>query len=340
MSTALSPGHSSRTLADRLQDILEHSGVADPVVQPLLQRALYGPLRTFLTRPGKGFRGQLVELTYELAGGESPLPDELPLLIECLHAGSLIIDDIQDGSEQRRGAPSLHRQLGVPLALNAGNFLYFVPQYLLTQARLSATVQQRIQARLGQCMLCCHQGQALDLSVRLPQVAPADIPRVAEQVSALKTGALMGFAAALGALAAGAAEATVDRLQRFGEQAGVALQMLDDLSGVLNPKHAARGLEDLQELRVTWAWACLAHELGEGGRQRPLLEDALAVEGESALLGLLDRMRFPLAGHGHERIRGQLDGARMVLAEGGIGGAALRQVEQALAALERRFLEG
>ena len=171
----------------------------------LWEEALLDPLREFLGRPSKRFRARLVELGFRLAaGGEGAPPRELASIIESLHAGSLIVDDIEDESEFRRDAPCLHRNVGMPLALNAGNFLYFWPQVLLAQSGLNPRIRLRAHERLAHCLMRCHQGQALDLSVRVDELGQADVPGVVMATAALKTGGLLGLATALGALAAGA----------------------------------------------------------------------------------------------------------------------------------------
>src|SRR5262245_53682692 len=103
------------------------------VAAQVWDRILLDPVREFLNRPSKAIRGRLAEVGYRLASGtDGELSDEAKRLcllcsnaVESIHAGSLVIDDIQDGSVLRRGAPTLHREIGVPLALNAGNWLYF-----------------------------------------------------------------------------------------------------------------------------------------------------------------------------------------------------------------------
>ena len=98
----------------------------------LWENALHRPLAEFLARPSKEFRARLVQWGYVLGGGVGIAPVELALSVEALHAGSLVVDDIQDGSQERRGAPALHLQHGVARALNAGNWLYFWPCLLYT----------------------------------------------------------------------------------------------------------------------------------------------------------------------------------------------------------------
>jgi hypothetical protein len=52
-------------------------------------------------------------------------------VVEFIHAGSLVVEDIEDGSRIRRGRVALHVRYGMPVALNAGNWLYFWPFELL-----------------------------------------------------------------------------------------------------------------------------------------------------------------------------------------------------------------
>ena len=69
------------------------------------RKALFDPLGEASRRPGKEFRGRLTEIAWALAGGRGPAPVELGAAVEALHLGSLIVDDIEDGSARRRGGP-------------------------------------------------------------------------------------------------------------------------------------------------------------------------------------------------------------------------------------------
>jgi geranylgeranyl pyrophosphate synthase len=313
------------------------AGGAHGLPAALWERALLGPLRDFLSRPGKELRARLCELGFTLGGGAAhALPVELPLLIEILHAGSLIVDDIEDGSEQRRGRPALHRLHGVPVALNAGNWLYFWPQALLASLPLSASARLQAHERIAECLLRCHEGQALDLTVRVFELAPADVPALARTLTALKTGQLVGLATALGAVAARAPRRRVEALARFGCEVGVGLQMLDDLSGVLNAARRDKAREDLQLGRVTWVWAWLAEQLDADGYAR--LQRAQQA-GEQGCEQVLDQARFQLGMTGVRRVRRHFDGALAALARALRDDGWVAGVRAELAWLERRFLE-
>ena len=305
----------------------------------LWERALLGPLREFLGRPGKELRARMVELGFELGGGAAAaMPAELPLLVEILHAGSLIIDDIEDESLERRGRPALHRLHGMPIALNAGNWLYFWPQVLLSRMGLPSTARLEAHERIAECLLRCHEGQALDLTARVGEIARADVPKVVRAITSLKTGQLIGLACALGAIAAGATTRRIEALNAFGRDIGIGLQMLDDLSGALNPNRRDKALEDLRGARATWIWAWLAEDL-DATRYHELLE-LLRGADEDRHDALLAQARFRLSMTGLRRVRRSLEEAMTALAFAVGSGEWEHVVRAELSALERAFMEG
>lgn len=243
----------------------------------LWEASLYEPLRDLLSRPGKELRARLVEAGWELGGGSGDAPEELGFLVELLHAGSLVVDDIEDGSAYRRGKPALHVGYGMPLALNAGNLLYFLPQQLIAELALPAERALALHQRYTTAVVRCHHGQALDLCGRLHDLGQHEVHDAVLVATTLKTGSLTDLAVSLGAVAAGADPARESVLARFGRELGVALQMLDDLGGITSQKRRAKGHEDLIGGRLTWPWAWLSASL-DAGRWRELRVLARSVE--------------------------------------------------------------
>jgi geranylgeranyl pyrophosphate synthase len=333
------------TLPELLSQCFLQGDDADAQLARSLPRAIWNdallaPLREFLARPSKNFRGGLVALGYRLGGGvEAEMPLELPLIIECLHAGSLIVDDIEDGSSERRGAPALHCSYGLPRALNAGNWLYFWPLWLLGRLPLTAEVRLLAHERVALCLLRCHEGQALDLQVRVDQLQQREVAQVALTVSRLKTGGLLGLGAALGALTADAPAQHVNAIAALGCELGVGLQMLDDLSGVLNGARRHKALEDLRLSRVTWLWALLAQELDRPAYDA-FVRELRAVRDGAASDALLERMRFRVGSLGlrlaRERVRDAVDELATVIGRGSWCDAVLDQFK----GLERRYVQG
>ncbi|MCA9563262.1 MAG: polyprenyl synthetase family protein, partial [Myxococcales bacterium] len=243
--------YESDDLLKRTELLLNTAGQSSEGPSPLLE-----PVRDFLGRGGKRFRTRLVEMSYRLAGGLDGGPDPaLGAAVELLHAGSLIVDDIQDASEVRRGQESLHRRFGVPMALNTGNWLYFAAMETLLSANLAATQGLAVQRLAVRTLLRCHQGQGLDLDTRVDAVSPSRLESMVAQITGLKTAELMRFAAQLGAYGADATADVIEAVGTFGYHMGIALQMLDDRSGVLAADRKDKGLEDLRLRRVTWPWA-------------------------------------------------------------------------------------
>lgn len=304
----------------------------------LWRRAVLDPARGFLGRPGKHFRARLVTGAWMIAGGDvGRLPDALPLVIEVLHAGSLVVDDVQDDSEHRRGAPALHRQIGVPLAINTGNLLYCLALDLIGTLGLPPAVELELHRRIATAMLHCHQGQALDLTACAFTTARAALPAVVLATTKMKAGCLMQLAAAFGALAAGASGSRVDALAAFGEQLGIGLQMLDDLGSLLSERRSAKALEDLRLGRPTWIWGWLATALPAGAFAR-LQHRAAAAVASGHADALLPELRALLAGSGPERVRAHLGSALTSLRDALGPSAPLAALQQEIERLEQSYV--
>lgn len=260
-----------RAMLDEQLDTRELSrvlGLDDQAALLLARRVLQPPLADMLARPGKEVRARLVEHSFAVARAVAPctcarLPEEVPLLVEMLHAGSLVVDDIEDEAVSRRGAPALHRTWGIPIALNAGNWLYFWPFLVLGSLPLDRGTSLAMHRRMSTTMVRCHQGQALDLAVRIHDLSQHEVATAVDATTRLKTGALMELSCTLGAIAAHAAPPTERALATFGREIGVALQMFDDLGCVLSPARRGKAEEDLVAARPTWPWAWLARSLDE-----------------------------------------------------------------------------
>lgn len=313
------------------------SSAPEGVPQPLWESALVGPVREFLSRPGKRFRARLVELSWCAAGRADAPPAALPLVVELLHAGSLIVDDIQDGSRQRRGRAALHHLVGVPLALNTGNWLYFWPLSLIRGLNLPASAELELQRRIADTLRRCHEGQALDLAGRVGELHPADIRGVTLTISARKTGSLMALAAALGAVAAGADDETVNALVGFGERLGVGLQMQNDLSGLTGAAGPLKHPEDLVHGRVTWPWAWAAERLPAARFDALQMRGAKLAAGTGDAAALARDLLAALGDDPGRPVREWLAAAVADLAAAVPAGLALDAVRAEVARLELRY---
>jgi len=234
----------------------------------ILEKSVFTPVQDILSRPCKEVRARLTHLGFLLAHeeeNEPTLEQQKALtacgeLIELLHAGSLVVDDIQDNSEVRRGGPALHLRYGLPLALNVGIWMYFYAFEPLKQLHLPSEQMLAVYQATQETLLSAHYGQALDLSTRIDELNPEQISEVSYASLELKTGALMALAIELGAIIGGASADRRKTLNEFGLKLGISLQMFDDIGNLKPEKPTAKHLEDLTNRRPSFVWAFLAQK--------------------------------------------------------------------------------
>jgi geranylgeranyl pyrophosphate synthase len=299
--------------------------------------ALEAPLRGFMERPSKSFRSELVSQCYALAGGVGACPTQLGAIVEVLHAGSLIIDDIEDGSSSRRGGPALHRMVGVPVALNAGNWMYFWALALIEQVSTRAEVKLTLYQWAHRTLLRCHHGQALDLTANVYALSRKEVAGVVQAAAELKTGALMELSAVLGAVAAGASDALVSEMAMFGRRMGVALQMLDDVGGLISEKRCHKGHEDLLLGRPTWPWAWLSLQIPEAHFEELRRRGREVARRELHPEVLARLVRGQLRGSGRVRVRREIHQAFAQLAAVVGQHAALPRLRAELQRMEQSY---
>lgn len=306
MSLALETNVNTDPLIDLLERELRRATAATDVPPELLGRALYDPLREFLARPRKGLRASLVETGWQLGGGRGPVPPELPMVVEVLHAGSLIIDDIEDAAIMRRSRPAMHQLYGMPLALNAGNWLYFWSMALLERIPGEKGLHAELYQLATRTFLTCHHGQAMDLSLAVTSLERTEVPRVVRAISTFKTAALVEFGLLLGARAAGANRLVLAALSRLGSALGTSIQMLDDIGGLTRDDRCLKGHEDLLNARATWPWAWLADSsCDQWDELIALAKDVESGEAHPELLA--ERIRCALGNRGTEAVHAQID---------------------------------
>jgi geranylgeranyl diphosphate synthase type I len=249
---------------------------------------------------GKRLRPLLCLLSCEAQGGAVEDALHAALSLECVHAFSLVHDDIVDNDRERRGRPSLWAAAGMSLALNAGDALHALA--CATAWRAGAWTAGLVHG----ATMSMIEGQHLDLCAE-----GALAPTVAEweRLAVRKTGALFAAAAAAGAASAGAADPVVERYWDLGEALGLAFQAQDDVLGVWgDPRLTGKPAgSDLARRKASLPVAC-ALEAGDAAAEA--LRGDLANPGSSVetLLARLDaceaRSRVALAEAGYmERLR-------------------------------------
>jgi geranylgeranyl pyrophosphate synthase len=318
-----------------------HGTVKGHVTQGRWEEVLLGPVNDILGRPGKGLRAQLVDAGFAMVQPGGRAPAAAAALIEILHAGSLVIDDIEDDAKTRRGGKAIHRVHGTGKALNAGNFMYFLAVRQIEELALPAAAELRLFRMVTRTMLDSHRGQALDLGLRLGEVSQAEVPTLVAETSLLKTAALTALATGLGALCAGGSDEQVATLAELGREVGLALQQLDDLGDLSGRAPPARRFEDLRNGRLTWPWAWAAEALAPIDYRR---FEAVAQSLAGANLGLRPNPRalaaalLRVAGeHRRQFILHRLRGMLGELNAAFPGGGGIESLRALLAVLEGAY---
>ncbi|WP_326682323.1 polyprenyl synthetase family protein [Streptomyces sp. NBC_01237] len=181
---------------------------------------------------GKGIRQALAVLGAEAAGAPGREAVVGAVAVELIHTFSLLHDDIMDGDETRRQRPTVWKAYGTGPAVLAGDALFALAVQTLADAPggSGAPAVRRLASALSDLV----RGQAEDLLFESrPWTGPGAVrPHEYRSMAEHKTGALLGCAAGLGAVLAGAPADTADALDRAGRHLGVAFQAVDDLLGI------------------------------------------------------------------------------------------------------------
>ena len=197
-----------------------------------LNKAIADPIWDMLDRGGKRWRPALFLLICEALGKKSDYCLEFAIIPEVIHNGTLIIDDIEDSSEVRRGKPCSHKIYGNDIAINVGNAMYYIPllPIMINQQKLSAETQRDVYEIYIQEMINLSMGQAMDIAWH-KGIANADSLSEQDylQMCAYKTGTLARMSAKMAAVLAGADSKLVEKLGSLAESIGVAFQMQDDI---------------------------------------------------------------------------------------------------------------
>lgn len=242
---AKSESELTQRLLQRIEKALAAPAPGSPAAPPA-SAEIEAPGRELLARGGKRWRPLLLALTCRLCGGPEEAALALAPVVELAHTGSLIIDDIEDGADLRRGAPAAHLRHGLDLAINAGNLFYFLPQRCIAGAQLEPAAELQVYRLYQQAMLRLHYGQGLDI---LWHRQPDRVPEPDEYFAMCrgKSGSLAGLATSLGAVLAAAPDRLTDLLRRTGEEFGVCFQIIDDVRNLTTGNPGKRRGDDLLE---------------------------------------------------------------------------------------------
>jgi geranylgeranyl diphosphate synthase type I len=210
---------------ERRRSLIE--GRLEPVLGATEPDAMAERLEHVSLSGGKRVRPMVTLLAFEAAGGELTGEDgrgtpasadavDFAVGVELVHNASLVVDDIIDESELRRGVDSAWAAFGNGSAIVTSDGL-------LGEAFALFSADERAMQVVSEAMVELGEGEATEL------VAQPTTETEYMELARRKTGALFRAAAELGAIAADADAYTVEAFGRYAERVGIAFQIRDDV---------------------------------------------------------------------------------------------------------------
>jgi geranylgeranyl diphosphate synthase type II len=245
------------TVEDRLRQVgkVVRRSMLDAMPDGEPHQWLYAPMREYPSRPGKALRPALCLSAGRAFGAD---PNDLlgiAVAIELMHNAFLVHDDVADGSEMRRGRPTLATTYGIAAALNAGDGLAIVASQVLRRAtrRLDRDLADLVWGEFDTMAMRTLEGQATEIGWQLDQVEdliPEDYLHLIMHktcwyttIHPLRVGAIVGSRG----------KVEVGPLVRFGFHFGAAFQIRDDLLNLVGDErmYGKEILGDLYEGKRT-----------------------------------------------------------------------------------------
>ncbi|WP_321420687.1 polyprenyl synthetase family protein [uncultured Methanomethylovorans sp.] len=168
---------------------------------------------------GKKIRPLILMLSTEACGGDKDRSINAALAIELIHSASLVHDDLLDGGILRRGMPSAHEKYGVAAALLCGDFL------ISKATALISSYGNDVVYEFGSAGMHMAEGETIDVRSVDEEFRQKNYFECINK----KTASLFASSAAIGAYIAGCGKDEVLRFHAFGENMGIAYQIVDDL---------------------------------------------------------------------------------------------------------------
>ncbi|MCK4785287.1 MAG: polyprenyl synthetase family protein, partial [Desulfobacteraceae bacterium] len=244
--------------------------------------------------PGKRIRPYLVGRCCELAGGRTSDAFPAAAAIECVHAFSLIHDDLpaMDDDDLRRGKPTCHKAFNEATAILAGDALLTAAFEVLAarggddhgvDSLKYLQVVYLIARASGYSGMV--QGQMMDLSFEGKTIGREEL----ERLQHYKTGALIEVSLRAGAILGGGSPEQIAALGAYGRHIGLAFQMADDILNIEGkPEMLGKAVGSDEALGKATAPSVMGLE-GAKARAGELVESALAA------LRIFDMKGEPLA---------------------------------------------
>jgi geranylgeranyl diphosphate synthase type II len=233
--------------------------------------SLYGLMREYPARGGKGLRPTLCIATCGAFGGHSEDAVQIATAVEMFHNAFLIHDDIEDESINRRGKQCLHTEHGIPLAVNAGDSLNLLAVETVLR-NIDGLGLARTLALIEEIIHMCREsleGQAIELGWIRKAIVPARDADYTNMVTKKTSWYTCKSPCRLGAIAAGHTRPReLDLIGDVFNEVGIAFQIQDDVLNLVGEEdlYGKEALGDLLEGKRTLMLIHLMRTVRKGER--------------------------------------------------------------------------
>jgi len=188
---------------------------------------LYDPIKYTLSNGGKRLRPVMLLMACDLFGGEIQKAIKPAIGIEIFHNFTLLHDDIMDKAPIRRGQPTVYKKWNPAIAILSGDtmFALAIEQFVETESALLPGIMHLVSKTAAQ--VC--EGQQFDLNFETQNNVSIDDYL---NMIRLKTAVLFAAALKIGAIIGGSKPEDTDHIYQFGQNLGMAFQLMDDLLDV------------------------------------------------------------------------------------------------------------
>ena len=197
-------------------------------------KVIYDSASYSLNIGGKRIRPILMLLTYSMYKKNWRDILEFSSAIEMIHTYSLIHDDLpcMDNDDLRRGKPTNHKVYGENIAVLAGDTLLneamnLMMKFSLKNGEKSLVAAEKIASAAGPDGMI--GGQVVDIINEGKKISEDEL----KYMHMKKTGALIKVSIVSGAILGEAPEDDIKKLEKFGENLGLAFQIKDDILDVI-----------------------------------------------------------------------------------------------------------
>lgn len=225
-------------------------------------RVLTAPFDYLNGHPGKDFRSALVKAFDVWLEVPTESLDVITNVVSMLHTASLLVDDVEDNSQLRRGFPVAHSIFGIPQTINSSNYIYFCALQELQKLKNPKAV-----SIFAEELLNLHRGQGMDLFWRDTLTCPTEDDYL--EMVGNKTGGLFR----LGIKLMQAESRSLVDCVPLVNTIGLVFQIADDYHNLFSKEYTAN--------------KGMCEDLTEGKFSFPVLHSVRARPGDMQLLNIL-----------------------------------------------------